>query len=325
MADNPQVRLENLPQAQRNSRGFPSIGPLYMNTTTPRSGEPYTDANLAGARDVFGALSQSSQFKISLHLSANGSAGDENLNAWLQASGLTVDPVQNEYYNFYCAEANLPGSAMQTVDIKGNFQGMTERLITERTFLPVSFTFYVDNDYRLIRLFEEWMNYINPLHGSGGAGTGGAYSPTTIGHGNAKFSNDISRLRYPDSYRRIISITKFERDFREQPQRSGGKLGDQSSITYRLIDAFPTQISGVPLSYEGSTISKVTVQFDYTRYVYELNPDKRTFPAGTRPSPKVEKPPVNLPRNASPVEEYGNTNGPGTRFVPRDSATGAPI
>ena len=101
MANNPLVRFENLPEVQGRGRGYPSIGPLYMNTTTPRDGEPYTGDNLAGARDVFGALSQSSQFKISLHL-VNGSAGDENLNQWLQASGLTNDPVNNEYYNFYC-------------------------------------------------------------------------------------------------------------------------------------------------------------------------------------------------------------------------------
>ena len=324
MANNPLVRFDNLPQIQGRGRGYPSIGPLYMNTTTPRDGEPYTGDNLAGARDVFGALSQSSQFKISLHL-VNGSAGDENLNQWLQASGLTNDPVNNEYYNFYCAEANLPASQLNTREVKGNFQGMSEKLAVDRMFSPVSLTFYVDNDYKLIRLFEEWMNYINPLHGSGGIGESGLYPSSTIGNGNAKQSNDIYRLRYPESYRRIISITKFERDFREQPQRSGGTLGGQSSITYRLIDAFPTNISGVPLSYEGSTISKVTVEFDYTRYVYELNPDRRQYPAGTKPSPKPKAPPAKQPNSSTPVQEWGSTNGPGTKFIPRDSATGAPV
>ena len=103
-----------------------------MNTTTSRGGEPYTDANLAGARDVFGALSQSSQFKVSLHLSANGSSGDENLNDWLQASQLTNDPLQNEYYNFYCAEAEFTWNCNKTTEVKGNFQGMSERLISNR-------------------------------------------------------------------------------------------------------------------------------------------------------------------------------------------------
>ena len=290
MADNPLVRLANIPGRPANSRGYPSIGPLYMKTTTSRDGEPYSDSVLAGARDVFGALSQSSQFKVSLHLSSNGSnVGDGNLNNWLQASGLTNDPIQNEYYNFYCAEAELPGTSLNTRDVAGNFQGIEEKFAVNRQYLPIRLTFYVDNDYRLIRLFEEWMNYINPLYGDGFDGGsqkqgGGGYPASTIGFGNAKQSNDFFRLRYPEEYRRVISVTKFERDFRDQPQINGNDLGNNSSITYRMIDAFPTNISGVPLSYEGSTITKVQVEFSYSRFVYELNPSKRVFPAGTRPT-----------------------------------------
>lgn len=290
MADNPLVRLENIPGRLANSRGYPSIGPLYMKTTTSRDGSPYTGEMLAGARDVFGALSQSSQFKVSLHLSANGSAdGDGNLNNWLQASGLTTDPILNEYYNFYCAEAELPGTTLSTREVQGNFQGITEQFAVSRQYLPIRLTFYVDNDYRLIRLFEEWMNYINPIYGDGfDGGTqkqgGGGYPASTIGFGNAKQSNDFFRLRYPEEYKRIISVTKFERDFRDQPQINGNSLGNNTSITYRMIDAFPTNISGVPLSYEGSTITKVQVEFTYSRFVYELNPSTRSSPAGTTPT-----------------------------------------
>ena len=290
MADNPLVRLANIPGRPANSRGYPSIGPLYMKTTTSRDGEPYSGEMLAGARDVFGALSQSSQFKVSLHLSANGAAGgDGNLNNWLQASQLTNDPLQNEYYNFYCAEAELPGTVLDTVDVRGNFQGITEPFAATRGYQPISLTFYVDNDYKLIRLFEEWMNYINPIYGQGfDGGTqkqgGGGYPPSSVGFGNAKQSNDFFRLRYPEEYKRVISITKFERDFRDQPQINGNDLGNHTTITYRLIDAFPSQISPVSLSYEGSTISKVKVVFSYTRFVYELNPSNRVFPAGTRPT-----------------------------------------
>ena len=144
MADNPLVRLANIPGRPANSRGYPSIGPLYMKTTTSRDGEPYSGEMLSGARDVFGALSQSSQFKVSLHLAANGSAqGDGNLNDWLQASQLTNDPLKNEYYNFYCAEAELPGTVLNTRDVQGNFQGITEPFASNRGYQPISLTFYV--------------------------------------------------------------------------------------------------------------------------------------------------------------------------------------
>jgi len=36
-----------------------------------------------------------------------------------------------------------------------------------------------------------------------------------------------------------------------------------------MIDAFPTNITAIPVSYEGSTITKSTVTFNYTRYVTE--------------------------------------------------------
>ncbi len=293
--------MADQPQVSRNGAGVPGIGPLYMKTTTPRVGDTVLD----GARDVFGALSQTSQFKVSLHLTAGvGGVADTNLNTWLNASGLSDDPIKNAYYDFYCAEANLPATTLSTREVKGNFQGITEKFAVERAYQPISLTFYVDNDYKLIRLFEEWMNYINPLYGAGVDGGnqnqgGGGYPASTIGFGNGKNSNDFYRLRYPEDYRRIISITKFERDFRERPQINDGQLGGQSSITYRMIDAFPTQISGVPLSYEGSTIAKVQVQFDYTRFVYEVNPSRRTQPAGTKPSPKADKPPAKTGRRVN--------------------------
>ena len=79
-------------------------------------------------------------------------------------------------------------------------------------------------------------------------------------------------MRYPDSYRRIISITKFERNFYKydaQNPNNAGQLGNVPSMTYRMIDAFPTNITAIPVSYEGSTITKSTVSFNYTRYVIE--------------------------------------------------------
>jgi hypothetical protein len=38
-----------------------------------------------------------------------------------------------------------------------------------------------------------------------------------------------------------------------------------------MIEAFPTNITAMPLTYEGSQIVKTTVTFQYTRYVMEKN------------------------------------------------------
>jgi hypothetical protein len=254
--------------AQRDGSGFPKIGPLYLKMTTPREDGA---VGMPGARDIFGALSITSQFKVALHLT-NSTSEDDPLMRWLTNSGLTNDLIVNSYYDFYCSEAVIPGASFEVAEESGSRQGIIERIPTRRVYAPVTLTFYVDNDYRLIRLFEEWMNFINPLHG-----TSGEYGVSKNGFGNAKERNDFFRMRYPDEYKRIISIVKFERNFMSTPNLNGGQLGNVPSITYRLIDAFPTNITALPVSYEGSTITKTTVEFSYSRYVYEKNNGTRNL------------------------------------------------
>lgn len=253
--------------AQKNSSGFPRVGPLYVKMTTPR-----TDGavGLDGARDIFGALSITSQFKVSLHLT-NTTSDDDKLMQWLTRSGLTGDVAKNTYYDFYCAEAVIPGATFEVTEEAGSRQGVIERIPTRRVYTPITLTFYVDKDYNLIRLFEEWMNFINPIYGSDGNESGGRFGPSANGFGNSKDRNDFYRMRYPNDYKRTISIIKFERNFLLEPGTNGGQLGNVPSITYRLIEAFPTNITAMPVSYEGSTITKTTVEFSYSRYVYEKN------------------------------------------------------
>lgn len=242
-------------------RGVPDIGPLYVKMTTARN----DGTVLAGARDIFGELSTSSQFKVALHLSTS-QGEDDKLLRWLNTAGLTRSAIQNTYYDFFCHSVTIPGPQLNYEEEKGSRQGVIERMPTHRIYSPVQMDFYVDNDYKLIRLFEEWINYINPLYGESGE-----YPSSPNGFGNAKQRNDFFRLRYPDSYKRIISIVKFERNFRERPETSTGALGNVPTITYRLIDAYPVSIAGIPVTYEGSTITKTSVTFDYSRVVYEKN------------------------------------------------------
>ena len=245
--------------------GNPRIGPLYMKMSTPRFEDPDSGTSLPGAIDLFGQLSLSSQFKVSLHL-VEDPFGNK-IDSWLTKSGLTDSIARNAKYDFYCAEATLPGAIFNTADESGSYQGITEKIPNKRLYNEFSITFYVDNDYKIIRLFEEWMNFINPIYEEGGI-----IQPTQNGHGNYKESNNFFRFRYPEDYRRIVSITKFERNFRESPGLNEGKIGNVPTITYRMIDAYPVNISGIPVSYDGSTILKATVSFNYSRYVYEYNP-----------------------------------------------------
>jgi hypothetical protein len=239
--------------------GLPNIGPLYTTITTPNGLPGNGVNNLKGARDIFGNLSVSSQFKVSLHLN-NSQGQDSNLLGWLASAGLTLDPTSNTYYDFFCAEAALPGATFDMAEEVGSRQGVIERFPTRRIYPDFTMTFYVDNDYRILRLFEEWMNYINPVYDDSGL-----LNTSSSGQGNAKGSQNFFRFRYPEKYKRIISITKFERNFRV----GLNKVGFPPLLTYRMIDAFPTNITAIPVSYEGSTITKSTITFNYTRYVTE--------------------------------------------------------
>jgi hypothetical protein len=219
--------------------GQPEVGFLYKTTDE--------------ALEIFGKLSITSQFKISLHLTNRG-AGDLLMN-WLADAGITSDGEFSKF-DFYCAETSLPGATFDVTEEIGSRQGVIERFPTKRVYPDVTMTFYVDYDYKLIRLFEEWMNYINPVYTDAGE-----VVPNSRGQGDAKNRPDFFRLKYPDTYKRIISIVKFERDL--------NRTNDVPRITYRLIDAFPTNIAAMPVTYEGSTITKTIVTFSYSRYVIE--------------------------------------------------------
>lgn len=277
--------------------GQPDLGPLYMKMTTPRSEGGLT---LASGMDVLGNVSLSSQFKVALHLGNSSADGGDLLN-WMQKSGITIDAAMNTYYDFFCAEAIIPGATFDVAEEMGSRQGVIERIPTRRIFAPVQLTFYVDNDYKIMRIFEEWMNYINPLQSAGGQ-----VAASAIGFGNQKNRNQFFRMRYPDSYKRIISIVKFERNFRQNPSEGGDNLQSVPTITYRLIDSFPTNISAIPLSYEGSTITKVSVEFSYSRYVYEKHGGNvANLPTG----PGVSLPLTNPSANATTFEEIFNAIG----------------
>ena len=50
------------------------------------------------------------------------------------------------------------------IEETGSRQGMIERFPMQRIYSEFDLTFYVDREYNTIRLFEEWMNWIDPLN-----------------------------------------------------------------------------------------------------------------------------------------------------------------
>lgn len=236
----------------------PPIGPLYVKMTEPT--QSANSIELPGVLDMIGKLSLTSQFKVCLHLGKENS--QTGLLSHLTSTGILDNPVDIASYDFYCSDASLPGVSLNSVQEVGSRQGLIENFPINRVYPPFEITFYVDNEFKIIRLFEEWINYINPIYTNSGA------FPVNRTRTGSFDSPDFFRLRYPDTYKRIISITKFERNFRDG---TSNKVSSPDTITYRMIDAYPDNINSIPVTYEGSIITKTTVRFLYSRYSIELN------------------------------------------------------
>ena len=142
-----------------------------------------------------------------------------------------------------CCVASLPGSSLATIDINGDYTGVSERHAYRRQYdQNADFTFYVDKNHYIIDYFENWLSFI-------------------VGENNIEGQRSDTysyRINFPQDYKSSnLSITKFERDY------SGRNL------TYQFINAFPISINSMPVSYDSSQLLKCTVSFNYSRYVLD--------------------------------------------------------
>ena len=175
-----------------------------------------------------------------------------------------------ESINLACCEASLPGSSLATHESNNDYHGTSEKMAYRRIYDDtLDLTFYVDYKYNTLKYFLAWMSFIV---GEGNYFTQNEYiDPTTF-----------YRMTYPKSYKTQISVLKFEKDI----TRSSPKY----RIGYDFIDAFPINIASTPVSYEQSDLLKVTVSFNYSRYVIASQFSPYTATARTGPAPSTEAP-----------------------------------
>jgi len=231
--------------------------------------------SIPNASPIFSKLAISSQFKVSLDLVRRSASGNNlGLFEYLTNCGIFNDTTStSQKYDFLCSSASLPGSNFNISEELGSRQGMTERFATRRIYNEFDLTFYIDDDYNTLRMFEEWMNFINPVYNE----SNGRYDGSEASQlGAYQERNTYSRFRYPDDYRRKVSITKFERDFLQNPNDRNNKFKNMPLLTYHFIDTFPVNINAVPLSYAGSTVLQVTVVFTYLRHTIEKHGNLQT-------------------------------------------------
>ena len=294
---------------QTNKNYFQKIRPFNAGTTP--DGISKGEFDLAFQEDfqtALGAPALSSFYIVNLDLAmgtSNSDGAEESLENWLTSCGVFNTPYAMRRYSLLATEAILPGTAMSTLEEQGSRQGITERFATQRAYNDIAITYYIPSDYASLRLFQEWINFMNPLYYKAGFTGSGANdvrltSGYTSGYPNATDSNSFHRFRYPNEYKKSLTITKFERNvgqtrsalksFETTPEEERGKfatfredpndnfelqkkygLFDPEAISYKFINAFPTSIQDVALTYQNSTVLQVTVEFAYDRYAIVTN------------------------------------------------------
>ena len=160
-----------------------------------------------------------------------------SVRSYLRRKGIN-DRFVAEDAGLLVSDAVLPGSALASVNVAGDFQGVIERFAHTRNFTQINLEFYVDNDYTSLKFIEHWMEFI----------TGAS-------------ENDPARdtyhfqLRYPSEYKsNETRIVKFERDYNR-------------FLEYKFIGLFPLSLNSTRVSYQGSQVLKASAAFSFDRYI----------------------------------------------------------
>ena len=198
------------------------------------------------AKEIFGNLSQTNHYQVSF--GALPTSVEEHI--YNKFGVFDANNFMSRKGGLLCSDASLPGSNLATGDVKDNFMGVPQEFAHTRLYADIDFTFYVDRDYTNLRVFEGWIDYI-----SSGSGA------------NELSDNYFRRMRYPETYKaNTMYITKFEKDYGNR-------------VDYLFVNAFPKLVNAIPVSYGGTDILKVSVSFNYDRYI--MNPDGKVR-AGTQ-------------------------------------------
>ena len=191
---------------------------------------------MSAANRIMGPLAQTNHFLVSL------TSLTPEVSSYLQSYTDASDfrEFLSRRSGILCSDASLPTTTYATAEVKDNFMGVPQQYAHTRIYTDIDFTFYIDDDYTLLKIFEGWMEYIS-------SGADVALNQQT--------KSFYRRMRYPDSYKcNTLYINKFEKGFKR-------------TMRYQFINAFPKSMASVPVSYGPADILKVTVSFNYDRYI----------------------------------------------------------
>ena len=148
-------------------------------------------------------------------------------------------PADN--FRYMCKAAQLPASVIANIDIP--FRGRIFKVAGDRTIEPWSITIINDEDFRIRKAMEEWVDFI------------------------AKLENNLGETD-PSAY--MVNAKVFQLGRGAAPS-SQNNSGDRNAVLreYEFIDIFPTSVSSIDLSYDSSdTIEEFVVDFQVQSFAF---------------------------------------------------------
>ena len=148
-------------------------------------------------------------------------------------------PADN--FRYICKAAQLPASVIANIDIP--FRGRIFKVAGDRTIEPWSITIINDEDFRIRKAMEEWVDLI------------------------AKLENNLGATD-PSAY--MVNAKVFQLGRGSTPS-SKNNAGDRNAVLreYEFIDIFPTNVSSIDLSYDSSdTIEEFVVDFQVQSFAF---------------------------------------------------------
>ena len=148
-------------------------------------------------------------------------------------------PADN--FRYMCKAAQLPASVIANIDIP--FRGRIFKVAGDRTIEPWSITIINDEDFRIRKAMEEWVDLI------------------------AKLENNLGAT---DPSANMVNAKVFQLGRGSTPS-SKNNAGDRNAVLreYEFIDIFPTNVSSIDLSYDSSdTIEEFVVDFQVQSFAF---------------------------------------------------------
>lgn len=143
---------------------------------------------------------------------------------------LALGPVGVVKFAFTCKAAELPESTINSIEVP--YFGRKIKVAGERSYSDWNVTVINDEDFSVRSMFEAWHNFIDTI-----------------------VSNVRLGSAAEEQYKALVDVTQFS--------KTGIPLR-----AYQLVGAFPTQVSGIGLSWDSANaIEEFTVNFAYDYWV----------------------------------------------------------